>query len=627
MPYIPSFNLHRVVVRIRADGRFGNQDYTLAPQVYCDEYEHRVLIRTRQSCADDRMSCMWRTPTKEDFKPIKSSVFADLGRFDAAWLKDLDELTMAVRCRAYDIVHRYPKADLGKMERAVINMRHGIMRLRYNPYTFKDLVLDVAQTQRLYLDALAHCEYIEDSWLPLSANVGPVSRKVHSHRMGAWTTDPSSVQKLHRAGIPVYFVRPTASIDEKCRILHVQTVRQIDHSIVHEDWEAGQIATPFPTRYDGVPSERLHAALSEENRYRDLELYFLDVDAATERLLTPVGPKAQVAYKGSRKFNKDNKPKKLRAGMKLQMTMPTRDKWVELVGNFLPDTVPTWSSAFATVDRTVRLASPPSKSVTGYRFPDPGMIVFSEGRRERNIFNWLAVREATIRKACNEASSNYAIPLGTSNELWRLYIGTDFMDSNSVASTAAQHSGVVVPHSANSTRRQLLLDIFGRPPDTQHVRDMEWYGHKIEWGTFFLHDSLLVREILWDLHQWSFQYDLIAIDRYLAPDMWSRGPSARYRLIEAIFGGNDGLTVPRPDVDFGLASINPAERKTAYSSLFNLMQGWEDNSLASIDDSDELQVACAYCRIFSKTMGRPPILPKIVPKGHNFQGTFPYRRS
>ncbi|KAF7965595.1 hypothetical protein HWV62_42681 [Athelia sp. TMB] len=538
-----------VSAKLRADGRFSEQDYTQCTQIFAERYAHRVLIRSkRHVCQQSRDACMWWTPSRLNFEPLTNSVFPDLGRFHAPQLSDIDDLTMTVKRRAYTIMGGRPSKNWQDMEFAVTNMRHGVMRLLYNPYTFKEMVLDVAQTQRYYLDALAMCEFAEGTWATRFARIGPLSKDVCHDRLGAWSTDPATVQKLHHAGIPVYYVRTSASLTAKTRIRRVLSEAVRDVSIVTGDWEEDGVVMSFPERYIGAPSDALHQALSEDNRYRDLEVYFMELNG--DRALAPVGSKARMA--GGEHVSK-RRPKQAK-GIQFtsHMQIPARDKWHELK------------------DKSERSSCVPPKAVSGYRFPDRGMVIYSEGQRECNLFNWLAIREATIRRASNDAASGHAVLFGVSNELWRLYIANDFHEAACGSSTAGGSASR--NRSDNITRRQLLIDIIGRPPDARHLRHIEWNGFMVEWGKITMHDNLLVREIIWDLHQWSFQYDLIAIDRYLAPDAWARGASSHYMLLDAVCGDNSVLgVVPRPHSDFGLAASEKDARLRAYEALQTLM--------------------------------------------------------
>ncbi|KAF7965333.1 hypothetical protein HWV62_44317 [Athelia sp. TMB] len=307
-----------------------------------------------------------------------------------------------------------------------------------------------------------------------------------------------------------------------------------------------------------------------------------------------------------------------------------RDKWKELTGGYIPDTLPVWSKAFQRLNRDSRMPDPPPKYVSGYRFPDPGLVIFSMGRRERNLFNWLLVRDATIRRATHDLGTAIGIPTGVSNEMWRLYIGTDFVESLSAVPESARSSSRVAQSDGkefNIKRRQVLIDLFGKPPDRHHVREVQWRGHEVTWDTFFKHDSLLVREIMWDLHQHSFQYDMIAIDRHLAQEQWNREPDRRRQLLATVFGQTDNLGVEdMPDKGVGLASDDAVERRAAYDALACLMHDWPESPDTCNGDDAEFVAAISYCTVFAKTLGRPPIMPKIVPKLNLCDGRIPYRR-
>ncbi|KAF7973666.1 hypothetical protein HWV62_14642 [Athelia sp. TMB] len=635
MPHIPHFDINRVSVRLRADGRFGYHDHTLSPQSFSYRFSYRILIKRkpRQETCEDW--CMWWSPTMANFAPLPSSAFSDIGRFRGAQLETIDRLTMIARNRAYDLVHRYPDLNLRDLEFTGTNMRRGVMRLRYNSYTYREMVLDVSQTQRYYHETVAYCDYIDGHWTARFAQPGRTSSRVLTEVLGAWSTDPSVVQKLFLAGIPVYFVRPSALLSGKEQVVNTQMSPVQDESIITADWTESGHDVPFPARYIGAPSEAMHHALSEENRFTDIEQYFLGVDKAS--LAIPIGTRRLDESGSSKNRFPRNTPRNRKSkasGPKPQASGPKppqgppRDKWAELKSDLIPDTVPCWSIAHQLIDKDKRVDKLPSPSVTGYRFPDPGLVIFSERRRERNLFNWLLIRDATIRRAINDASSEGGIPMGISNELWRAYIGTDYMDSFAEnASSVDKEVATTSSQAANLSRRQALVGIFGRPPDTRRITSVDWNGHTVKLGEFCAHDNLLIQEILWDLHQCSFQFDLIAIDRYLAPDYWMRDTPRRYELIGKVLGGDDPLTVQnRPTVDRGIAAQDPVESKLAYSALDTLMSNWSASETCDEANEADLATALRYCRTFSKTFGRPPILPKRIPRQNHRNGQLPYRR-
>lgn len=209
----------------------------------------------------------------------------------------------------------------------------------------------------------------------------------------------------------------------------------------------------------------------------------------------------------------------------------------------MPSTIPGWSYALKLVDRAVRSATPAPKRFTGYRVPDPGMIIYSEVRRERNVFAWLVSRSANLRRLSNALESDDGVPVGVSNELWRVHIATDATECDVPGSqhidrlSTVHFNGRAPAHQ----RRRAAEDIFGRPPDKFNLRYASWRGHTIGWGTIFQHHELLVQEIMWDLHWSSFRFDLIALDRYLMKGRWEGHRYERLDALSAIFGTSDAL--------------------------------------------------------------------------------------
>ena len=282
-PWIPFFLADRASVRLRTDGRFGDEDFTLAPQIYCREYAHRILVRKfpGEDCVE---SVMWWTPQSDNFEQIPGSCYRELGRLRSNKLKTIDAMTWNLRNRVYALISRNPLAEFGSLESLVANMRFGVMRLKHSPYTFRELVLDVAQTQRLYLDALALCDYLEDDWEKRSQSLGPVPNCARPEFMGAWTADASVVQQLQRAGVPVYFVQLKSSVGHLTAEEHKQCFPKRDAHIVTADWD-------LPVLYSGLPGAHVHKAMSKLNDYGDLKKFFFDIDG--------IGTVRPVGYRGS----------------------------------------------------------------------------------------------------------------------------------------------------------------------------------------------------------------------------------------------------------------------------------------------------------------------------------------
>ncbi|KAF7968509.1 hypothetical protein HWV62_30232 [Athelia sp. TMB] len=621
-----------MVFRPRLDGGLGDEDFTMSPQIFSPQYRHRVLIR-RQPGEKTNLSAMWWRPSPDNFVRLSRSSYQSLGCVHSRSIPIIDEMSWRLRDRAYRLISKNSGKNLGRLESLISAMRHGVNRLKHSPYTLRELVLDVAQTQRMYLEALAMCEYLEDHWDERLQSVGPIKRPTHTEYMGAWTTDPTVVQMLQHAGIPVYFVRPKGAVDSDAKLIKSQPSFQRNERIVTAEWLAPtQQELAVPERYSGIPGEDMHRAASQLNRYGDLATYILGINS--EQDVVPVGARGSISVPPAPEATK--KRSKTRGKHNNSASIATsgqvRDKWVEITGDYVPQTIPPWSKAMLSVNRMERQANPAPKAYTGYRFPDPGMLIFSESRREHNFFNWLLIRDANLRRVSNDMASSAGVATGVSNELWRMIIGVEFTERDKVAAREAVPG--VLPNSRSaphSERRQAAIAIFGNPPDGHNVQEVEWQGHRIPWNSFFEHDPLLAQEILWDLHQYSFQYDLIALDHYLCREMWTSEPHVREEILFKVLGGRDCYVVDEmQNQDFGMGAENEAERLTAYRSLEELMKKWpptkDDPSTFSASSAYQDAVARRYCQVFAKTFGRPPILPKLLPRMSQFKGKYAYKR-
>ncbi|KZP02074.1 hypothetical protein FIBSPDRAFT_970515 [Athelia psychrophila] len=61
IPFMPT---GLVSLRMRSDGRYGEHDFTICPQVFSAEHVHRVLVRNRQSPMNTHLESL--TPTWAD---------------------------------------------------------------------------------------------------------------------------------------------------------------------------------------------------------------------------------------------------------------------------------------------------------------------------------------------------------------------------------------------------------------------------------------------------------------------------------------------------------------------------------------------------------------------------------
>jgi len=131
------------------------------------------------------------------------------------------------------------------------------------PCTFKDLVGQVAEYQRSYLDVLSFLDFYEvfsPRWTLAPNNSSRVYEVDHT-RMGTYTTQPNTLQWLYEAGVPMWFVQEVESIDvAKARYPNVPNHFFYPTSSA-DDWENGGEKDPFPNIFVGPPGMLRQAAV------------------------------------------------------------------------------------------------------------------------------------------------------------------------------------------------------------------------------------------------------------------------------------------------------------------------------------------------------------------------------
>ena len=134
-----------------------------------------------------------------------------------------------------------------------------------------------------------------------------------------------------------------------------------------------------------------------------------------------------------------------------------------------------------------------------------------------------------------------------------------------------------------------------------------------------------MKEIIYDVFDHSFRYELFMLDRLLCPDIWAEDPASRTNLIAAVFGCTSVLAQwadPFPNVNMGLMAIDYRDRKPYIEAFRLLLVNWPSAPMlpplpvdASLNDTVllEKKIALFYCQHFFDSYGRPPILPHHIP--------------
>ena len=204
--FVPEPLVGRVVVALRADYRYGPTDPIQWPQITAAKWEYLSVIRRRMPSNDPR-AVMWADPPESDFEVIQGCQFTSLGLFKKSSIHSL-----LAQARDIDVLiarrHGTPPAHLTWLAAA---LRQGCDRLARFPSTRRDACLQFRDIQRYWIMATAFMEY-HDLMDKASKSARSTPLPVCPDYMGAFTSKPQVVQNFYAAGIPVWFIRPDASV-------------------------------------------------------------------------------------------------------------------------------------------------------------------------------------------------------------------------------------------------------------------------------------------------------------------------------------------------------------------------------------------------------------------------------
>lgn len=191
----------------RADGRFGFEDYAIWPQSYTESYPWAPCVLRKPApseLSNHPLWILWENPQKEDWVAPPGACWQKTGVLRDSFHAFLRQEVQPIIWRALEATRRETLPPYVVV--AVNALTATLARLRDLPMSFRDLVLQVTQAQRMCLDLLAMEEYHTQSFARMMQRdrVYPL----RSELMGCFTNNPTTVENMFYAGIPVVYVRP-----------------------------------------------------------------------------------------------------------------------------------------------------------------------------------------------------------------------------------------------------------------------------------------------------------------------------------------------------------------------------------------------------------------------------------
>ena len=204
--FIPAPFVGQVQVVLRSDYRYGAQDPIQWPQLLVKDCEYLSVIL--RSSNDQVTALIWWSPLDVDFDLLEGSVIKCLGLLRGDSVAPLFRLVEQMS----STISSHPLNGNPTLLCLEVAMRQACDRLRHFPCTWRDACLQVRQVQRYWLMAHAFLDYHA-----LTSRPGH-NKAVQEQYMGAFSTDPSQVQILFSAGIPVWWLRVDATVLADTRV-------------------------------------------------------------------------------------------------------------------------------------------------------------------------------------------------------------------------------------------------------------------------------------------------------------------------------------------------------------------------------------------------------------------------
>ncbi|TFK81876.1 hypothetical protein K466DRAFT_604136 [Polyporus arcularius HHB13444] len=576
--FVPEPHVGLVQVYMCTDFRYGVHDPIQWPQIFSDDFEYLCAIRRRSPVYERRYSKIWDSPRDDvDFDHLPGIIFKNLGLLSKTWFAPLNQLVDDLAAEVQDF-SRDADVHVLHLRRTMLDARDRILHF---PSTFRDVCVQLRTVQRYWLMGRAYLDYARltartDFDSPMAAD---------TRLMGTFVTHPAALQRLHRAGIPVWHIRPNVQLDDIV----------VDAVVVTE--EPGLVSEPLERGGAPIYSGLVGTALFDAAKVVvALPLPSTQGKGMLKAVLTGVGA---VMYH-----------------------VRGRDKFLDPVHDWMPKRLRAWDVAMTSVDR-----SGPAKrqdALWGYWTPEPALLLGPQTieRTRRYLLNWLRIRTAWVYLLAFPDSGVTRVP----PQWWR-----DFLNGDVEGTTSRDDT-------RKAKRLEQVRAVFKVAFDTleyvPNPRDpVDWFGYRITEPP-----PSMCSFIVWEVHELGFRYELLALDRILVPCRNdASGESAREQLLSRIFPDHDLYYIRNlPHKPLGLSAELPHSRVHYLEAFRQVLLRWPLcpqaihaadplalTTPASCIEDLEVALTSFYVQTFFAYSGRAPIVPHALPE---FHGVWPGRQ-
>ncbi|KAG1844543.1 hypothetical protein DFJ58DRAFT_844036 [Suillus subalutaceus] len=545
-------------------------------------------IPRQEAYADDSsMMYAWFRPTfASDFTPISpGNLFGQLKTDIVGHLKRL-----------------YKKAN------TAVGWAHA-MRAVYERFqqamAWHDIVIIVAEYQRWFLDIWAVIDYYE---------IYQASHAIRRH----YAQDVAITTKVHAAGVPVWLIRDARLVNANMNIVKVVSFTPPDDLVIGMYHDPVKLfAQPFDIINRGPNNRKRHeAARQPYSNFEKLPVSTPQVEQMVTRE-SLVG-RARVD-KGKAKMSAKPAPYNATAPRQ-NKAVSGRDKWSDIDHPYMPPMNSFFKIALEDANKDIiRIKHPRDKMDDGYSLPDPGLFVnvLSPQSLVKYLANWLACRPTWIERVYDERPR----PLPRAQN-WRDFLISQHAQEPSNTRTSGKTSKSKAATALLFQKEVPVLRALWAGPTNVH-----WRGKDIAISTLDNPPADLARQIVYEICEQSFRYELLDLDEHLGRDARKdkEARKERMELLRSIFPSkslkvwnrdlpqeNDGLNAPSFDAALPY-----------FESFRKVLSAWEHfpESLKQPFDATGrehniwkgMKECCLfYVQSYFDNTGRPPVVPHLL---------------
>ncbi|KAG1740127.1 uncharacterized protein EDB91DRAFT_1053419 [Suillus paluster] len=632
MDFVPQFHhFEEENVQACADGHFGVVDCFQWPQAYDNIFCNSVCIPHKEVYPFPHpLHWAWFTPEQKDFKAIPGNSFP-VGTLASDKAEGLELLLKMADKRVQDWrANRQGKNNI--IVNRVASLQHCISQLKKHPLTFCDLLIFVTDAQHLFLEIHSFMDWVLIAQPRISSGIG--ANPVNSAWMGAFTHDSDMCNKLHMAGIPVWYVLQCMRVMKPVLITHLD-------DIVILMYAEGNKIRAYNIIYHGQGGHqrqlhvcRLYGGTTFKNPDELVAL-----SASTSSFSVPssstAAPCSQPSAAGKAPQKSQKKHRRQPYAREAWPTQPSRsgesrDKWKDLESPYLPPSILHWDDALKTCTKDPSCVHMPYAIDQGYRFPKPALLLGPKlpEHLQGYIATWLACRPLWIGQVDHDPPHNYPSP-----QLWRDFLGSGLTTQSQGAAPKGkdpEKKGLM----AAEKRKAVMRDLFGDDVLETHgdlfapEGLVEFRSEQVSVASLANPPCHLTQRITWELYELGFCYELRDLNCHLVDKRWAEDPTSREQLLHSIFPGEAGLVMwsePFPGDNYGMWN-NTLIGVLPYLEKFReLLCAWNDvppllvvpltpENFTNTKCWEVMHAATAfYVQTFFRHFGRPPIIPHSLP--------------